>query len=217
MPGTEGSRKLPSPAFVRIALVCILCTLASVSEAAEAAYSPVAVKAAFLHRFASYVHWPEPAASADPFTIAVTGADEVAEQLEQVLPELKIQNRRAQVRRVAAPEELAGVHILYIGPGVAQRSRSLLAAASKLPILTITDESNGLASGSVINFIQVGRNIRFEVSLPAAELGRLRIDSGLLSVAARVEEQPRASVVPRTIYLAHSKDRAPWYSERGRT
>jgi hypothetical protein len=213
---TQAISLMSSP-LARIALVCIVCAFGSAWGAAEPAYSPAAVKAAFLHRFAAYVEWPDGAASTDPFIIGVTGADDVAGQLEQLVPQLKIQNRRAQLRRVEAPEELAGVQILYIGPAAGQRSRSLLAAASKLPILTITDDANGLASGSVINFVQVGRNIRFEVSLPAAERSKLRIDSGLLSVAARVEEQPRAGTAKKGEYLAHTKDRAPGDRQRGRS
>lgn len=205
------------PALVRVALVCIICTASANCAAAEPAYSPAAVKAAFLHRFASYVEWPESAAVAEPFIVAVSEADDVAGQLEHLLPDLKIKNRRAQLRRVAAPEELDGVDILYIGPGASRRNRALIAAASKLSILTVTDDPDGLATGSVVNFVQIGRNIRFEVSLPAAARSGLRIDSGLLSVAARVEDEPRASTAVKKLYFAHTKDRAPWYRERGRS
>jgi hypothetical protein len=44
----------------------------------------------------------------------------------------------------------------------------------------------------VVNFTQVGRNVRFEISLTAAERSGLRINSGLLSVATRVEGGPRS-------------------------
>ncbi|HKS54862.1 MAG TPA: YfiR family protein [Steroidobacteraceae bacterium] len=184
------------------------------AQAAESGYSPAAVKAAFLHRFASYVEWPVEAAPADTFIIAVSGADDVAEQLEGLLPGLKIQNRSARVRRVAAPDELEGAQILYIGSSV-KRVGPLLAAAERHPILTVTDSAEGLATGSVINFVQVGRNIRFEVSLPAAERSRLRIDSGLLSVAARVEEQPRAGLWQDRRFFARRKERAPGIRDRG--
>lgn len=203
-----------SPALVRIASVCIFFAVCGAATAAEPAYSPAAVKAAFLHRFASYVEWPGPPAGDEPFTIAVCGADEVAQQLEGLLPGLKIQNRPARVRRVQVPEDLADVHILYVGCP-AQRARSLVAAAAKRPILTVTDDSDGLTTGSVINFLQVGKNIRFEVSLPAAERSGLRIDSGLLSVAARVVEQPRAGLWHEQTYLARRKDRGPGNRERG--
>lgn len=213
--GLVGSTEpLPSSAFVRIVGVCIFFTVCATVEAAdEPVYSPAAVKAAFLHRFASYVTWPGEPAADDPFTIAVAGADDVAEQLESLLPGLTIQNRPARIRRVAAADDLAGVHILYVGHPV-QRARSLIVAAANKPILTVTDDNDGLTTGSVINFVQVGRNIRFEISLPAAERSHLRIDSGLLSVAARVHEQPRAQLWQQR-YFARRRDSGPWYRERG--
>jgi hypothetical protein len=198
---------------VRIALVCIVSAVCGTVDAAEPVYSPAAVKAAFLHRFASYVAWPSEPTGDGPFTIAVAGADEVANQLESLLPGLTIQNRPAQIRRVAAAGDLAGVHILYVGHPV-QRARSLIVAATTKPILTVTDDDNGLTTGSVINFVKVGRNIRFEISLPAAERSQLRIDSGLLSVAARVHERPRAQLWHQW-YFARRRDSGPRYRERG--
>jgi hypothetical protein len=198
---------------VRIALVCIVSAVCGTVDAAEPVYSPAAVKAAFLHRFASYDAWTSEPTGDGPFTIAVAGADEVANQLESLLPGLKIQNRPAQIRRVAAAGDLAGVHILYVGHPV-QRARSLIVAATTKPILTVTDDDNGLTTGSVINFVKVGRNIRFEISLPAAERSQLRIDSGLLSVAARVHERPRAQLWHQW-YFARRRDSGPRYRERG--
>jgi hypothetical protein len=203
----EREYQLASRALVRIALICICSAIGGICAAAEPVYSPAAVKSAFLHRFASYVEWPEAAASAEMFTVGVYGGDDVAEQLERLLPELKIQNRRAQLRRVAAPEDLAGVHVLYIGQGGPQ-SRAIISAAARLPILTVTDGAGGLESGSVINFVQVGRNIRFEVSLRAAERSQLRIASGLLSVAMRVEDRPRADTGPPPIFYVRTVRRA---------
>jgi hypothetical protein len=44
----------------------------------------------------------------------------------------------------------------------------------------------------VINFVEAKRNVRFEISLIAADRARLKIDSALLSVAAHVERRPAA-------------------------
>ena len=84
----------------------------------------------------------------------------------------------------------AGVHVLYIGPEALARTRALREAALKLPILIVTKDSNGFDAGGVINFVERSRKVRFEVSLVAADRQRLRIDSALLSVAARVERRP---------------------------
>ena len=154
-------------------------------------FSVEAVKSAFLYRFASYVEWPADAPTS-PLVIAVAGDDGVARQLESLLPRMAANRRPVELRRVARAADLDGVHILYVGPKALARTRSLRAAALDRPILLVTDAVHGLDTGAVINFIEVNRNVRFEISVIAADRARLRIDSALLSVAAHVERRPPA-------------------------
>ncbi len=77
--------------------------------------------------------------------------------------------------------------ILYIAPGQLAAARRLIVAARSAPVLIVTDDPAGLAAGAVVNFIRVGKNVRFEVSQPAAHRAGLKIDPALLAVAARVE------------------------------
>jgi hypothetical protein len=162
------------------------------SAASAQVFSATAVKAAFLHRFASYVEWPAEALGDGPFVIGIAGADDVAANLDMLLPGLAVQGRPAEVRRVARADEIAGVHILYLGPGSAARTRELRDAAITRPILLVTDGERDFGAGAIINFVESGSRVRFEVSLISAERAGLRIDSALLPVAARVERQPQA-------------------------
>jgi hypothetical protein len=150
------------------------------------AFSPEAVKAAFLHRFASYVEWPAEAFDDGPFVIAVVGSEQVAAHLSELLPRMTLQGRRAEVRRIARGTDLTGVHILYISPDMLARTRDLRAAAARRAILLVTDGDAGFDDGGVINFLETDGKVRFEVSVTAADRVRLRIDSALLAVAARV-------------------------------
>ena len=71
----------------------------------------------------------------------------------------------------------------------------------------MTDNEHGLDGGGVINFIEVNRNLRFEISLNAADRSGLKINSALLSVAARVERGRRArSIASMVIHT----DSAQW-------
>ncbi|HEV8442415.1 MAG TPA: YfiR family protein [Steroidobacteraceae bacterium] len=174
---------------VRAAL--LVCALTIMQPLQAAVFSADAVKAAFLYRFASYVEWPEDAPDG-PLVIAVSGADQVAEQLGELLPKVNVDGRPVEVRRVSKPAELDGVHILYVGPDSLARTRALRTAALDRPILIVTDDAKGLDSGGVINFVEAEHNVRFEISLLAADRARLKINSALLSVAARVERRPQA-------------------------
>ena len=182
------------PRSARVSLLVIAALLAA-AQAYAARFSADAVKAAFLFRFASYIDWPEDAVSDGPFVIAVYGAEGVARQLDVLQPKMTAHDRPAQVRRITRVSELDGVQILYVGPTQPLvDSRALRAAAIERPILIVTDDEYGLDAGGVINFLEEPRNVRFEVSLAAADRARLKIAAALLSVAARVERRPQAAL-----------------------
>jgi hypothetical protein len=64
----------------------------------------------------------------------------------------------------------------------------------------VTDDNGGLSDGSAINFLTIDRNVRFEISLSAAERWGLKISSELLSVAIRVQGRPSDPAALRSRY-----------------
>jgi hypothetical protein len=157
---------------------------APVAALAQAA-SEHAVKAAFLYKFAGYVEWPQMAfpSAESPLVIAVAGAEDVAAELEKLVPGRTINGRRIAVKRLKEPEGLQGVHVLFVGRTV-PNARSLLRTAQDAGVLTVSE--SGLDSGAVINFVVADNRVSFEVSLDAAERGGHRISSRMLAVARRV-------------------------------
>ena len=78
----------------------------------------------------------------------------------------------------------AGIDILYIDR---QFPHVLARTARQRHLLVVTDEvPDALENGSIINFLNVGRRIRFEISMRAAEEAGLRLSARLLSAALRV-------------------------------
>jgi len=148
----------------------------------------VQIKAAFLYKFGEFVQWP-PAALAKPdapFAIGVMGADDVAAALEQVVAERTVQGRPVVVRRLRRGESLTGLHMLFIGREDSARLGDILAAAKGQPLLTVTESDNAISQGSVINFVAEDQKVRFDIALPPAERGQLKISSRLLAVARKV-------------------------------
>jgi uncharacterized protein DUF4154 len=179
--------------LTRVSLLVVLAALgATMTQAAQ--FSVDAVKAAYLFRFAQYVEWPNPLPPDASFVIGVTGAEEVAVHLERLVPGLSVNDRPVKVRRVTRAQELDGVHILFIGAKAFSRTRSLRARAIEKPILLVTEDDSGLDGGAVINFIEVNRNLRFEISVNAADRSGLKVNSALLAVAARVERRPQGAL-----------------------
>lgn len=148
----------------------------------------LSVKAAFLYKFASYVEWPPHAfPKADtPIAITVTGSEVIAEELSQLVASRTAQGRPIVVKRLGPGDPLAGVHILFVGPGEAERLAQWARDAQAHSTLVVTDSRGALERGSTINFVLADRRVRFEISLDAAEKSSLKLSSRLLAVAQRV-------------------------------
>jgi len=166
-----------------------LLALSSFLGSAMAAepYSEDAVKAAYLYRFAGYVEWPERDAAQTPFTIDVLGAPGIASELRRLLPGHPINHQVAQVREITGNRDLGNAQIVYVAAGHAELLRALTPRQGTPSMLLVTDEEGGLSTGSILNFLTIDRNIRFEVSLTAAQRWGLKISSELLGVAIRVQ------------------------------
>ncbi len=147
-----------------------------------------AVKAAFLYRFAGFVDWPAGTFQRpdQPLVIGVSGDDEVAADLEQILGERFIDGRPVVARRLAEGAPVSGIHILFLGNRRESRLRELIATATG-PVLVVTAVPNALALGSVINFSGEAGRVRFSASLASAEARNLKLSARLLEVAQIVE------------------------------
>ncbi|HEX9433357.1 MAG TPA: YfiR family protein [Burkholderiales bacterium] len=173
---------------LRLAFVAALLWAQAGFAQTENRPAEVQIKAAFLYKFGDFVQWPPAAlARADaPFVIGVLAADDLAGALEQLVANRSVQGHPVAVRRVRRGEPLAGLHVLFIGQAESARLAETLAAARGQAVLTVTESENALAAGSMINFVAEDQRVRFDVALPSAERGQLKISSRLLAVARRV-------------------------------
>lgn len=177
---------------MRLLLLSALALVAATWAAdARAQVAEASVKAAFLHKFPAYVEWPPQAfAQPDsPFVIGVSGAEEVAAELERIAAGRPVLNRRVLIRRIVEGDSLRGTHMLFIGRG--ETGIGPLARQGRdHGVLVVTEAERGLELGASINFVTVEDRVGFEVSLDAADRAGLRISSRMLSVARRVVPRP---------------------------
>jgi len=180
VPGTASG---VSALLTALTLLLLPCAPARSQER----FSADAVKAAYLYRIAGYVKWPRTLPSNAPFTIDVLGDENVGEELQQLLPGHPIEGHPAQVILIERISQIGDAQMLYIGPQFTGDVHQAIVSSAGRPMLVVTDERRGLADGGVINFVEDGKHVRFEVSLIAAAHAGLSISSQLLSVALRVE------------------------------
>jgi hypothetical protein len=170
--------------------LALLCTATSFAGAApdDAARSlERRVKAALLYRFINYVEWPDSAfASAGaPFTIAIAGAEGLAAELSEFAAGRTVLNRPLAVRRLRGPDSAKDAHILFVAREDAAQLGTILRTAPQNALI-VTEWEDALKQGSVINFVIVGAQVRFEISLETAQRRNIRLSSRLLSVAHNV-------------------------------
>ena len=145
------------------------------------------VKAALLYRFANYVDWQEAVQLKPdaPFVIAIAGADALAVELSEVAANRTVLNRPLVVRKVRAADVPKDAQIVFLGKSEASQ---LGAVIRSIPpnILIATESDDALQHGSIINFVLVEGQVRFDVSLDAARRRNIHLSSRLLSVAHSV-------------------------------
>lgn len=166
-----------------------LCAAAALAPPAMAQAVPTesAIKAAYLHRFLSYVEWPAsalPEAADAPFVLGVMGSLPVAGALQTIVAGRQFAGRPIEVRLLAtAQAPLDGLHVLFIGRGVA--ADKVIPRLAQRPVLVVTEGES--VPGTMLNFVVVDGRVRFEAAPATAEQAGLKLGARLLAIAERVQ------------------------------
>jgi len=94
------------------------------------------------------------------------------------------------VRRRTTADAFNDAQIVFVGRDDHRNLGAIIRAAPPYALI-VTESGHGLQQGSVINFIVVDGQVRFEISLQAALERKLRLSSRLLSVAYAVHTGAR--------------------------
>ncbi len=165
--------------------ILLLVMVAAVPARAET--SDEAVKAAFLPRFTRYVEWPRPSLppAGQPLQLCIIGADPFGRLVDNAAAGQSTDGRPIALRRMPDAAGARGCHIAYVRGTRGQPTGQLLAALSRLPVLTVTDASSGGQRG-MIHFVVAGGRVRFFIDEAQAGARGLGISSRLLALALGV-------------------------------
>jgi hypothetical protein len=143
-----------------------------------------AVKANFLYKFGPFVDWPPHAfdSAAGAFNVCVVGADPFGRALDDAVRGQSVANHPVAVRRIEGAGALVGCHVLYVGRRKGGASADILAAAERSPVLTVTDEAQGVRGG-IIHFVLRNGRVRFLVDPAQALASGLTLSSKLQALA----------------------------------
>jgi hypothetical protein len=147
------------------------------------------VKAAFLYNFAKFVEWPPQTFKnfSEPIKICVLGQDPFGQALEEAVSGKHIEGRALLVRNISAARQAGNCQILFVSSSERKRLPAIFVGIKAAGILTVGEMEGFTAEGGVVNFRLENGRVRIEVNVQAAEQGRLRISSKLLSLAQIVK------------------------------
>ena len=124
------------------------------------------VKAAFLYNFVTFTTWPAAALATptDPLRICVFKNDELAAEVDATVRGETIDGHPIVVDRVAAPDEAARCHVLFVPRTESFHEAGLLDAVKQSPVLTIGESDQFLRDGGIVNFVIENGRVRFDVN-----------------------------------------------------
>lgn len=165
----------------------------------QAQFSEFQIKAERICSFARFVEWPSRkfVSPDSPFVIGVFGTDAISDFLREALQNRRIKDRTVVIKHILAKEELSGCHVLFVSRSERDRLSSVLGAVRREGVLTVGETDNFLDRGGIINLVNIGGTIRFQVNLSAARRERLTISSKLLQLAIPENLDPSSPAAAR--------------------
>ena len=148
----------------------------------------VAVKAAYLAKFAPFVIWPQGAFAAPnaPLVLCVQGGDPFDGMLDRLTAGQSVGAHPVIVRRMARLDPDSGCQIAYLAGSSAQSPAAALKAVEGQPVLTVTDAETGGEKG-IVHLVLIGGRVRFMIDAEKAGHCQLGISSKLLALAVEVK------------------------------
>ncbi len=193
--GLNGSRggavvglRLNVAAAIAVLLALMIAAAMATAQGDSLGY---AVKAAYLYKFTPFVDWPSSAfpAPASPFYICVLGADPFGAMLDDALKGRQVGEHPVKTLRLQTLDSPDACHILYLGALPAQPATAALNRVRGTPVLTVTEQGQGV-SGGVVQFVIRDGRVRFTIDSAAAAANRMAISAKLLSLAAAQKAGP---------------------------
>ncbi len=166
-------------------LLCALAAALFAGVPARAEVSDVAVKAAFIPKFARYVTWPASASARGQIVICVIGDDPFGNMLNQAIAGQSVDGHPFVIKRMSSASGASDCAIAFVDGSHAGEA---LAALAHQPVLTITDSRSSSQHG-VIHFAVVDGRVRFFIDNAQAQARGLTISSRLLALAIGVTQR----------------------------
>ena len=177
--------------FFLITLTCILVHIGIITQVSYAA-KPLQLRAVFLINFMKLTKWPS---QGDKFEIGIYKNKTFADILEGVLSGKKIQGKNVEVLNAEDASQFSTCHVVFVSKNATGELEDVFARIGALgnnpAKLTIgeMDDDSFIKSGGIINFVEKGGKVKFNVNLVLAKAKGLILSAKLLKLALSVVKQ----------------------------
>ncbi len=169
-----------------IVFCCLLCLVFTLSHFCYANISrEYQIKAVFLYNYSKFITWPEHAFSSagSPFTLCLLGKDPFGQILDITVEKENMRGRKVEIKRIQQIDDITGCQILYISKSVEFQLRKIYRHVRQYPILTVSDISDFVGRGGMIEFINENNKVRFTIDSEQLRSVGLQADANLLKIA----------------------------------
>lgn len=149
-------------------------------------------KAAFTYNFAKFTIWPENTPGQDgPLILCTIGKSKLVTDLNRLGGKF-IKGRAVAIKEVTGNQTKDHCHILYIAKSEKREVAEILNSINNKPVLTVSDLSNFVKTGGIIQFYRKNGKTNLIINLDTARKSGLEISSRLLILAEVIntEEAP---------------------------
>jgi hypothetical protein len=198
IPRAENAARFRRNTAIVIAIAGLWIAAAIISlSAPEAARAQSAIdeyklKAAFIFHFAQLTDWPETdrTESQRDLFVCTLGSDPFDGELESTVAGKTIGSRTLRVRHLKEAPEAKDCQIVFVANSEMKRLPELLFQLANAPVMTIGETDGFIQRGGMLNFLEEGGKMRFEINLAPADRAGLKISSHLIVLAKNVLGSP---------------------------
>lgn len=153
------------------------------------------IKAGYLYKFFFFINWPDMEnKSSGPIkniTIGILGDDPFKDYFKPIDgQEIKALNRKVHVARLGPYEEgmvLDHCQIIFVGLSEKKNLKRILYRTMGKAILTVGDIKGFTEMGGMINLVDVGGLVRWELNLNAIRESGLTVSATLVQSAVKIK------------------------------
>ena len=171
----------------KFAWIPILLLLCSTVQQRDSETDTVAViQASYLYNIAKLVEWKDPDYRKGNFVIGIFSGSNVYHELVKKYQSKSIGSQPIEIRKLSQPGDIGRCNILFVGRDMLHQISEVYGLLDDTGTLVVTEYTDALEDGSVINFMVVDNTLGYELSLENASQHGLKVGSTLKQMAETV-------------------------------